>query len=173
MKDLLPMNFIHVRMVKILKVKTAIIRTWRHIQIQIQICSSYLSAGSNTIVGKQIARTSSEVWWSYIFLGTHLLEQAIILTLYALTVNKRTTYNKIVGQFQHMVCVVIFVTKSGILPKSVAYPTNRETPDARGMQVAITWGDGNKEIKRTSPLLDLQSCQLITEVRNSWGFSFF
>ena len=36
MKDLLPINLIHVSLIQVLKVKTAIIRTLRQIQIQIQ-----------------------------------------------------------------------------------------------------------------------------------------
>ena len=88
------------------------------------------------------------------------------LTLFSRNKSNRTSNNddiicfnceqkrQIITQLQvnfNIWCALSFCDKSGILPKSVAYSNNRDTPDARRMYVAITWGDGNKDIKRTPP----------------------
>ena len=80
---------------------------------------------------------------------THLLEKVILLIWYVTTVDKRDIVNEIVGQCQRPVCVVNFVTKTDIVPKTVAYHNRRETLEARWMQVAIT--EMNKRAKRNPP----------------------
>jgi hypothetical protein len=80
--------------------------------------------------------------------ATHLLEKVILLTRCVTTLDKRDIVNEIAGHCQRPVCVVNFVTKMDIVPKNVAYHNHWETSEARGMQVEITWEEGNKQTRQ-------------------------
>ena len=80
--------------------------------------------------------------------ATHLLEKVILLTRCVTTLDKRDIVNEIAGHCQRPVCVVNFVTEANILPKTVEYHNRRETSEARGMQVAITWKERNKQTRQ-------------------------